>query len=303
MSSSFSRVSDTEAQSGFSRFSSNKYISGTKDFLESNSIVAKFAFLLLVLLLFVLALRLGTSIMSWIFSPSPNPILINGMIDAKQMMRIPQDPSVNGAIPIMRSKGSDDGLVFTWSVWINIDDLQYRQNEYKHIFHKGNDDINVTNVPIGMNHPNNAPGLYIAPSTNDLVVVMNTFEKINEEVIIKDIPLNKWVNVIIRVDDQHKLDVYINGRLVRRHILKSLPRQNYGDVYVSMNGGFSGYTSCLRYFGSAIGQNQIQSIVDKGPCLNMIGSNMTDAKPRYLSLRWFFAGNGDMYNPTQPMSA
>jgi hypothetical protein len=303
MSSQFSRVSDTGAQSGFSRFSSNKYISGTKEFLESNSIVAKFAFLLLVLLLFVLALRLGTSIMSWIFSPSPNPILINGMIDAKQMMRIPQDPSVNGAIPIMRSKGSDDGLVFTWSIWINIEDLQYRQNEYKHIFHKGNDDINVTNVPIGMNQPNNAPGLYIAPDTNDLVVVMNTFENINEEVIIKDIPLNKWVNVIIRVDEQHKLDVYINGRLVRRHILKSVPRQNYGDVYVSMNGGFSGYTSCLRYFGSAIGQNQIQSIVDKGPCLNMIGSNMTDAKPRYLSLRWFFAGNGDMYNPTQPMSA
>lgn len=301
MSSQFSRVSDTGGQSGFSRFSSNKYIAGSKEFLESNSIVAKFAFLLLVLILFVMALRLGTSIMSWIFSPSPNPILINGMIDAKQMMRIPQDPSVNGAIPIMRSQGSDDGLVFTWSVWINIDDLQYRQNEYRHIFHKGNDDINVTKVPIGMNQPNNAPGLYIAPGTNDLVVVMNTFENINEEVIVKDIPLNKWVNVIIRVDEQHKLDVYINGRLVRRHILKSVPRQNYGDVYVSMNGGFSGYTSCLRYFGTAIGQNQIQSIVDQGPCLNMIGSNMTDANPRYLSLRWFFAGNGDMYNPTSPM--
>lgn len=303
MSSQFSRVSDTGGQSGFSSFSSNKYLSGTKAFLESNSIVAKFAFLLLVLLLFIMALRLGTSIMSWMFSPNPNPTLINGMIDAKQMMRIPQDPSVSGAIPIMRSQGSNDGLVFTWSVWINIDDLQYRQNEYKHIFHKGNDDINVTKVPIGMNQPNNAPGLYIAPGTNDLVVVMNTFENINEEVIVKDIPLNKWVNVIIRVDEQHKLDVYINGRLVRRHILKSVPRQNYGDVYVSMNGGFSGYTSCLRYFGSAIGQNQIQSIVDQGPCLNMIGSSMTDTKPRYLSLRWFFAGNGDMYNPTQPMSA
>jgi len=298
MSSQFSRVSDTGGQSSFSSFSSNKYMAGTKEFLESNSIVAKFAFLLLVLLLFVMALRLGTSIMSWIFSPSTDPILINGMVDAKQMMRIPQDPSVNGAIPIMRSKGSDEGLVFTWSVWINIDDLQYRQNEYRHIFHKGNDDINVTKAPIGMNQPNNAPGLYIAPGTNDLVVVMNTFENINEEVIVKDIPINKWLNVIIRVDEQHKLDVYINGRLVRRHILKSVPRQNYGDVYVSMNGGFSGYTSSLRYFNTAIGQNQIQSIVDNGPSLKMIGSNMDDAKPRYLSLRWFFAGNGDMYNPS-----
>ena len=33
------------SNSGFSNFGSNKYVSGTKEFLESNSIVAKFAFL------------------------------------------------------------------------------------------------------------------------------------------------------------------------------------------------------------------------------------------------------------------
>lgn len=295
MNNQFARVSDSS--SGFSQFNSNKYLAGTREFLESNSMLAKFAFLILVLILFVMALRLGTSILSWIFTPSPDPILINGMIDAKQMVKIPQDPSVTGAIPIERSQNDRDGLVFTWSVWVLIDDLQYRQGEYRHIFHKGNDDINVTNVPIGMNKPNNAPGLYIAPGTNDLVVVMNTFNKIDEEVIVKDIPLNKWINVIIRVDEQHKLDVYINGKLVKRHILTSVPRQNYGDVYVSMNGGFSGYTSSLRYFNTAIGTNQIQSIVDAGPNMKMIGSDMTDSKPRYLSLRWFFSGANDMYNP------
>jgi len=89
-----------------------------------------------MLILFVMALRLGTSIMSYIFSPSQNPVLINGMIDAKQFMRIPQDPSVKGSIPVMRSQNANDGLVFTWSVWINITDLQYREDEYKHIFIK-----------------------------------------------------------------------------------------------------------------------------------------------------------------------
>lgn len=291
----FARVGEDSA--GFSQFSSNKYLSGTKEFLESNSIVAKFAFLLLVLIAFVILLRLGTGLLAWLFAPVADPILINGMVDAKQMMKIPQDPSVNGAVPILRSQNQDEGLVFTWSVWMLVDDLQYRQNEYKHVFHKGNDDINVTKVPIGMNHPNNAPGLYIAPDRNALIVVMNTFENINEEIVIPDIPINKWINVIIRVDAQHKLDVYINGRLTRRHILTSVPRQNYGDVYVSMNGGFSGYTSSLRYFNEAIGTNKIQSIVDAGPNMNMIGSDMTDSKPRYLSLRWFFAGANDMYNP------
>jgi hypothetical protein len=148
-----------------------------------------------------------------------------------------------------------------------------------------------------MNFPNNAPGLYIAPGTNKLVVVMNTFNNINEEVVIPDIPINKWINVIVRVNEQHQLDVYINGRLVKRHILAGVPKQNYDDVYVAMNGGFSGYISSLRYFAEAIGTNKIQSIVDNGPNMKMIGETGLKSVPRYLSLRWFFAGSNDMYNP------
>lgn len=295
MSSLYGTIS--QGPSSLKKFSSNKYLDGTKEFLNSNSIVAKFAFLLLVLVVFVLALRLGTSLLAWIFSPTKNPVLIKGMVDSKHMLRIPQNPGSSGSIPIVRSSNSSEGLEFTWSVWIYIDDLTYRENEYKHVFHKGNDNINVTNQPIGMNQPNNGPGLYIAPSTNNLVVVMNTFNKINEEVIIEDIPINKWVNVIIRVSYQNRLDVYINGRLARRHMLSSVPKQNYGDVFVSMNGGFSGSTSELRYFSKAIGTNEIQSIVDNGPNMKVIGSDMTQSKPRYLSLRWFFTGSNDMYNP------
>lgn len=194
MSNPFGRVSD---KTTLNNFASNKYLEGTKEFLQSNSIVAKFAFLLLVLIIFVMALRLGASILAWIFAPSPDPVLIDGMIDAKHMMRIPQDPSVSGSVPIIRSVNKAEGLEFTWSVWIFIDDFTYKQDQYKHVFHKGNDDINLTNVPIGMNQPNNGPGLYIAPSTNNLVVVMNTFNEINEEVVVEDIPINKWVNVII----------------------------------------------------------------------------------------------------------
>ena len=123
------------------------------------------------------------------------------------------------------------------------------------------------------------------------------FDTVNEEIIIPDLPLNKWVNVIIRVDDQHQLDVYINGTLTKRHMLKGVPKQNYGDVYASMNGGFSGYTSELRYFDSALGTNRINAIVDAGPNMKMSGDDMTKSKPHYLSTRWYFAGANDMYNP------
>jgi len=114
---------------------------------------------------------------------------------------------------------------------------------------------------------------------------------------VEDIPLNKWVNVIIRASAQNQLDVYINGALVKRHILSGVPKQNYGDVYASMNGGFSGYTSDLRYFNTAIGMNKIQSIVDSGPDMTMKGAGLTKSKPHYLSTRWYFSGVQDMYNP------
>ena len=156
---------------------------------------------------------------------------------------------------------------------------------------------NTKNIVPGMSFPNNAPGLYIAPNTNDLVVVMNTFENPNEMVVIEDIPLNKWVNTIIRCDNMI-LDIYINGTIVKRHKLSGVPRQNYDDVYAAANGGFLGYISNLWYYNYALGTNEIESIVEDGPNLKMKGGGIQDSMPYYLSLRWFFAGDGNEYNPT-----
>lgn len=288
----------SQGASKFNKFSSNKYLNGTKEFLTSNSMIARFAFLLLVIIVFVSLLRIGSTLLASLFSPSSNPILINGMIDSEQMQVIPQNPSEQGSIPILRSQNDSDGMEFTWSVWIFIKDLRNRRDEYKHIFHKGNDDIRILNddtsasgnVRVGMNQPNNAPGLYITPHTNNLAVVMNTFDKINDEVIIKGVPLKKWVNVIIRLNKQNQLDVYINGTIAKRHILQGVAKQNYGNVYASMNGGFSGHTSELRYFDSAIGTNQIKNIVQKGPNMSVSNqTNMAQSSPYYLSTKWYLS--------------
>lgn len=274
----------------FDNFKSNNVVNGTKEFLESNSLVAKVAFLLLILVVFVIAVKYSSMLLSWLFSYSKSPYLIDGMVNAKNMIVIPQDPNSAGSIPLLRSDNQERGIEFTYSTWIFIDDLVYQEGQYRHIFHKGNDNINYTNQPIGMNQPNNAPGLYIAPNTNALVVVMNTFNDIEERVTIDDIPLNKWICVQIRVEN-HQLDTYINGKLTKRLIMKGVPKQNYGNVHVGMNGGFSGYLSDLRYFNYGLGTSEIQSIVDSGPNLKMVGQTMTESVPKYLSLRWFFAGN------------
>jgi hypothetical protein len=261
--------------------------SGIKDFLNSSSIIARASFLLLVFLIFVITLKLGLQFLIGIFNRVNNsPMLINGMVDSSQMITIPQDPSSQGAVTLYRSTNATDGIEFTWSVWIYINNLQYQSGKYRHIFSKGNANIESS----GLNFPNNAPGLYIAPNTNELVVIMNTFEVINEEIKIPDIPINKWINVIIRCKNRN-LDVYINGTITRSLQLVGVPKQNYGNVYVSLNGGFSGYTSNLQYFNYALGTLAIQNLVQKGPSTKMAGSSSMNLKnPDYLSLRWYFYG-------------
>lgn len=286
------------SNSPFNEFTSNSTLSATKEFFESNSIIAKIAFLLLILFVFSILLRLGIAIIGYFLGNNESPKLINGMVDAQQQIIIPQDPDVSSSITITRSTNATDGIEFTWSCWIYIKDLSYNSNQYRCIFYKGNDfnpDPDTENN-IGLNFPNNAPGLYIAPNTNDLVVFMNTFKVINQQVTVKDIPIGKWINVIIRCQNT-TLDVYINGMIAKSLELNGVPKQNYGNVHVATQGGFSGYISNLWYYNYALGSTEINGLINKGPDTTMSGGNSLDnSDADYLSLRWFFYGNTNAYN-------
>jgi hypothetical protein len=265
--------------------------------MQSNSLIANFAFLLLVIFGFIILLRIGITTLVYFMKPSDSPHLIDGMVDAKQMIIFEQDPSNNGSKTIYRSINANDGIEFTWSTWIFIDSITMTSAnstpQYRHIFSKGN----YTFGSDGMMEPNNAPGLYLAPDKNELVVVMNTYQVINEEISIPNIPINKWVNVIIRCQNT-TFDVYINGTISRSINLVGVPKQNYGNVYVCANGGFSGYVSNLWYYNYALGTSAIQKIVEQGPNTHMIGSSgLSDTLYSYLSLRWFFYGAGNGFNP------
>ena len=258
--------------------------SGIKDFLNSSSLIARVSFILLVFLAFVIVLKLCIQLLIWLYERTNNsPFLINGMVSGDQMIIIPQHSS-REAITINRSVNAPNGIEFTWSVWIYINNLQYQEGQYRHIFSKGNTDIQTN----GLNFPNNAPGLYISPHSNELTIIMNTFDVINEEIKIPDIPINKWINVIIRCQNK-RIDVYINGTITKSIMLVGVPKQNYGDVNVAVNGGFSGNISNLKYHDYALGTSAIQSLVSHGPNTKSAGTSaMNITKPDYLSMRWFF---------------
>jgi hypothetical protein len=170
--------------------------------------------------------------------------------------------------------------------------MQYNQGMYKTIFFKGNNKIQED----GLNYPNNAPGLFIAPNTNTLVVLMNGYNEIAHEITVPDIPLNKWVNVILRLENR-TFDIYINGVITRSVEFDGVVKQNYGDVFVAQNGGFQGNISNLWYYGYALGTTEIQRIANQGPNLTFKGNQQTTSSD-YLSLKWYFYGAGNQFTPS-----
>jgi hypothetical protein len=269
-------------------FKAKDVVGGPKEFLDSNSYVAKAAFLILVVIIFVYVLRFCIAIIGYLFAPSSSPFLVNGVVDGNVgNLVIPQDPSESNAVPIIRSVNDDVGIGFTWSVWLFIKQKKVVDTStMRHVFNKGSASTANTQTA-GIMSPNNGPGLYLKPDYSGLTVVMSTFDNPTASVDVDNIPINKWFNVIIRVENT-VLDVFINGELAKRLPLNSVPFQNYGDVNVA-NGGFNGNLSSLRYYNTALGTRAIQNIVSSGPNLTVLGaSGGAPGTMDYLSMRWFF---------------
>lgn len=251
-------------------------------FLETDSLVVKVAVVLAVIVLFIFIFRLGVLIMGYAFAIDTDPYLFKGTRRATKGLVINQDPTFDKNVPILRSVDEIQGLEFSWSIWMIIENFE-PVGRYKHVFHKGNlsDDNND-----GKFGPNNAPGVYISKSSNSLEIVMNTFDNPNEVFTVTNIPVNKWFNVIIRVEGNN-LEVYINGIVVQKNELTSVPKQNYDDVHVTKNKGFNGYISDLRYFDHGVSISDVNNIMRKGPDLTMSEDAIKKASHPYFSNSWF----------------
>ena len=285
----YSSSSSPPSLSSFTSSFGSPSISSSKDFLESNTFIAKIAFLLLVIILFFVLLRISISLISWLLAPNQNMTLLNGMADATLPIQITQDPTSTSSMPIIRSSNQIFGMEFTWSIWMFIKPVQpSTTSAMQHVFSKGVGSIGSCAKNL---FSNNAPGLYIV-DTNTLVILMDTVDKPacapgnDGNIVITNMPINKWFHVVIRLTND-TLDVYINGRLTKRHVMTSVPNQNYDDVFICSGGGFNGYVSDLKYFNSSIGTTQINALVSSGPNTSINSSNLKNNIPPYLSISWY----------------
>ena len=278
----------TGVQNTLGEFSQKGVMNASNDFLQSNGLFAKFAFIILVFILFLFFFKIGISIIGYFSQPSTSPYVIKGSLNGNSAITVPQDPSIAKSVAITRSNNARTGMEFTWSVWLYLQISANQTPKYRTIFVKGantfdSDGINLVN----------GPGMYATMATDGIGLLNICMDDINNgraDIEINNIPLNKWVHIAYRLQNTI-LDVYVNGSIRKRLQMQAVPKQNFYDVLVAANNGFQGNLSNLQYFNRALNVFEINNIVMFGPNLtqNAQSTNPGAATGNYsyLSTSWY----------------
>lgn len=170
----------------------------------------------------------------------------------RRVIKKPQNGKKSLSIPSDKFKMSspDNGLAFTLSFWLFIDDWNYKFMNEKNILEKGHFKV------------------FLSPRYNNLVVeipIYNNSNKSSEMISFNNIPLQKWINVTIILENRY-LDLWINGKLYSSRHLSNLPLiEDDAPITLFDNGGFGGYMSKLFVWEYNITKRVIYRIFDKGP--------------------------------------
>jgi len=212
-----------------------------------------------------------------------SPYLIDGITDATVSQKFK-------ANQIQPASDGQYGTEFSYSFWMFIKDTNFSSSSsgscasadipLLHVFHKGSYDYitdgSTTTSASGVYYPLlQMPGVWLYPNTNKLNIRFNTYDNVVETSDVGNIPLNMWVNIIVILIGR-SVDVYVNGNLKKRTMLKGVPKINYGDFYTTNWGGFQGYLSRLRYFNYAIQPFQVDQLFNDGPS-KTFATNITDS--------------------------
>ena len=210
-----------------------------------------------------------------------------------------QDPNMRGSTTIYPSVNAPSGLEFSYSCFLLINKATFTgtTNGLRHVFHKGSPHFK----------PLMCPGVFMLNTENTMRIYMNESGKWDSYCDIPNIPIDKWFHLAIVVHNMN-VDIYINGNVVYRMTLSSIPKQNFGNVYVFNNESFSdsmtappenifnvlgrvdGYISNLQYNGFALNYEQIDRMLRRGPSTKLVSA--TQNLPPYLNDSWWVTHYG-----------
>ena len=155
------------------------------------------------------------------------------------------------------SLSSSPNANYSFSIWFYINDWNYRIGQPKVIFQR----LGASGKP--------APSVSLGANENNINVAIESYTNqtgattINN-CVINDVPLQRWTNLIMSVNGR-ALDLYIDGKLIRTCILAGPPK-NYSQsaLYVTPEGGFSGYTSKFQFFDNPLSPTEAYNIYKEG---------------------------------------
>ena len=231
-----------------------KYLTTSKEFLDSNTTIAKATFLFLAIIIFCILFYLFTRIIMYFMTPSGTPYLLDGMKDATTPLILPQDFNNNKSIQVLRSKNEYGGIEFTYSFWMFISDInrdeKIRDNKFMHVFHKGSalKNKNVqSDLESDMYSPNASPGVYLFFGKNRNLINYNnyTFNSNEESKADKYVLSKPEMNLLVRLNtytgntDATKQttynDIIIEGIPVKKwvNVIIRTTNQNIVDIYIN----------------------------------------------------------------------
>lgn len=165
-----------------------------------------------------------------------------------------------------RSMNENDGLEFSYTAWVLINDYTYGTSKQPIIFMRGT----------------GTPKMSYDVNKNVLYIQQKTYKGI-ETIKIRNMPAEKLFHIAIVVT-QTGFDVYING-LIHTHItLSSLPLLEEAPVQVGPSGGWKGLIGSLIYYNYALSAGEIRSIAGTKAVPNPA---LEPPDPPYFATSWW----------------
>lgn len=199
---------------------------------------------------------------------------LSGLVSAQTMQKIE-------ASSLATSSSSGSTSNYTYSIWVYIDDWNVKYGEPKVVFGRMASEIDKTQP---------CPLVALAPLENNLIVSLAIYPGMDSaptegenadttppleasaihRCMVANIPIQKWVNILISTYGR-SLDIYIDGKLVRTCVLPGVARiESSTPVYITPNGGFSGWTAKFQYWPESCDPQKAYNIYKAGYGASML---------------------------------
>lgn len=172
--------------------------------------------------------------------------------------------------------------IYTVSVWVFVKEWNTNFGKEKVILQRSSSTAN----PSAVN-----PKLAFDSNTNNLVVTISkpgakAGEFSDFRCDVPNIPLQTWVNIIVAVNNR-TIDVYFNGKLVKTCMMDNVPiDMPNAPITITPNGGFSGFTSDVKYFNTALNPQEAYDLYSEGfSGSSLLGSLVNKFKLRFSILK------------------